>query len=438
MRNPIGWLVLLASVGFGQNWEMRSIVPEIGAAYDADIVTDSLCLPHVAFNRSGHGLTYASWTGDSWSFEYPLSVSGWDLDLCLDRNDNPHIVYRSSTLCYTWRDGGTWHTETVAAHGDRPSLALARDGTPHIGFVEWNSDTVKYAYKSADTWNVLTVPAYQADPFKDLIGVSLALDTSDRPGIAVSWFKYNSGHDSLWFSFFEYDGEDWYRSDVDSLEPTPVGVPIPRVRSDPTTNLFHVVYTSGVYATGKGGNWHVEEAPVPDGACDFVLYRGQPHIVTSGQIPMQYTWRTTEGWETEMVGNYLFTCRCPAKIAVDRTGRPHLVFDSGGDESLYYARRLSAGTEEPAPAIVQQKLQLLVYPNPALRAFTLEFRVRSTATAVTRLCDALGRIVWSQDEKVYPGQYCRRFCLSASISPGIYFLQVETDSQRSIEKVVLQ
>jgi hypothetical protein len=154
-------------------------------------------------------------------------------------------------------------------------------------------------------------------------------------------------------------------------------------------------------------------------------------------MPVQYTWRTTEGWETEMVKPVGTLAGTPS-IAVDRTGRPHLTFVAADDESLYYARRLFVGTEEPPPPVVQPKLQLLVHPNPAPRAFTLEFLVRSPATAVIRLCDALGRTVWTQAEKVYPGQYCRRVCLSASIRPGVYFLQVESDSQKSIEKVILQ
>ncbi|MCX6841497.1 MAG: T9SS type A sorting domain-containing protein [candidate division WOR-3 bacterium] len=449
MRNPIGWLVILTSVGLGQNWEMRPIVPEIGYTFDADIVTDSLCLPHVALNRSGYGLAYVSWTGDSWSFECPVGASGWDLDLCLDRNDNPHIGYVSSEwepeeVRYAFRDGDSWHIETAAEGRVRGwlrfgALALARDRAPHMVFVD--SVTIKYAYKSAGTWNVLTVPAYQADPLKHLIGVSIALDTSYRPGIAVDWYK--SGYeDSLWLSFFEYDGESWHRSDVDSASgPAPFDFWVPQVRSDPATDLFHIVYRARAYATGKDGNWQVEEAPVPSGgqyACDFVLYRGRPHIVSSGGLfPVQCTWRSAAGWETEWVGPSGTQDGSPS-IAVDRKGRPHLTFVSCDDGYLYYARRLFVGTEEPAPPVVQPKLQLQVHPNPAPRAFMLEFSVLSRTTAAITFCDALGRTVWSREEEVQPGPYHSRVSLPASISPGVYFLQVESDSQKSIEKVVLQ
>jgi hypothetical protein len=430
---------------------MRSIVPEIGAAYDADIVTDSLCLPHVAFNRSGHGLTYASRTGDSWSFEYPLSVSGWDLDLCLDRNDNPHIGYVSSEwepeeVRYACRDGDSWHIESVAEGHVLGwlrfgALALAQDRTPHMVFVD--SATVDYAYKAADTWNVLTVPAYQADPLKRLIGVSLALDTSNRPGIAVDWYKPGY-EDSLWLSFFEYDGENWHRSDVDSGSgPAPFDFWIPQVRSDPATDLFHVVYRARAYATGKDGNWQVEEAPVPScgqSACDFVLRRGQPHIVSSGSylFPVRYTWRSAAGWETEWVGPS-GTFNGSSSIAVDRKGWPHLTFVSVDDESLYYARRLSAGTEEPTPMVVQPELRLLVRPNPALGDFTVRYGVPVKGRVRLMLCDAQGsveRVI--RDGDLNPGYYRETFSKDGrSVPAGVHFLVLAQNGTRITRKLVL-
>jgi len=125
-------------------------------------------------------------------------------------------------------------------------------------------------------------------------------------------------------------------------------------------------------------------------------------------------------------------------IAVDRTGRPHIVFHPFTGDTLCYARRLFVGTEEPAPKIAQPESRLPVYPNPTGHAFTLEFPVLSRTTAAITFCDALGRAVWSQAEKVNPGQYRRRFCLSASISPGVHFLRVKIGRQEDVEKVVLQ
>jgi hypothetical protein len=443
-------MVVLASVGFGQNWEISPILP--GSPITVSIATDELCLPRVAFG-GGRRLGYASWDGTGWNVEYPdtnCSSGVSEADLCLDGNDIPHFGYvlagwpEPSELRYAYRDGDTWRIDTVAGGMAPGSLvlgafALARDRTPHMVFVD--SVTVEYAHKAGDTWDILTVPAYQADSLRGLRGASLALDTNDRPGVAISWSKYGGGgvHDSLWLSFFEFDGSNWHRFDVDSAE----GLGVydfwhPGVQYDPATDLFHVVYRAGVYAIGKGNNWHVEGANVSVGDWwyGFALHQARPHIACSNaRDPLQYQWRWAGGWETELVVNKATDA---VSIAVDKTGRPHIAFASAGGETLFYARRLFVGTEEPAPTIVQPKVRLLVHPNPARRVFTLEFRVRSRTTAAIRLCDALGRTVWSQEEKVYPGQYYRRFRLSTSISPGVYFLRVESGQLESTEKVILQ
>jgi hypothetical protein len=412
------------------------------------VATDSFCLPHIAFVHAGHGLAYASWSDDSWSIEYPDTSDPYlGLDFSLDQDDDPHIGYALSRwpepdeVRYACRDGDTWHIETaatgrVSGWPEFGALALARDKTPHLVFMD--SLSIRYAFRTAGSWITVTVPTYQADPLRRLLGATIALDKSDRPGIAVNWCKHGN-RDSLWFSFFEYDSAGWHRFDVDSVEPSPAGYFVPRVRSDPTADLFHVMYTSDTYAVGKDSNWQVQAAPVPEGASDFALYRGRPHIVScsfSGYA-VRHTWRTAEGWETEAVAETTGTVAGLPSIAVDRTGRPHAVFVSSNDESLYYARRLFAGTEEPSPAMVQPEFGLVIRPNPAPDAFTLEFPIRSRSTAAIRLCDALGRTVWSQEEKVVAGQYRQRLSLSASISPGVYFIEVATPTERSRRKVVL-
>jgi len=196
-----------------------------------------------------------------------------------------------SELRYAYRGGDTWHTETVVRNATLLSLVLARDGTPHMAFLD--SSRVKYAHKAGDTWSILTVPACQADSLRQLGGASLALDTGDRPGVAVTWCKHSSGgDDSLWLSFFEYDGQDWHRFDVDSAAGWAVWDFWPvRVRSDPGTDLFHIVYRYRAYAIGKGDCWYVEGANVSVGNWwyDFVLHQGQPHIACSSVVdPLCY------------------------------------------------------------------------------------------------------------------------------------------------------
>jgi hypothetical protein len=346
-------------------------------------------------------LGYARRTQDSWKISYPQTgIVVTEVELCLDTNELPHIAYKAGpydppytdSICYAYCDGDTWHVETVVRNATLLSLVLARDGTPHLAFLD--SSQVKCAHKADDTWSILTVPAYQADSLRRLIGASFALDTSDRPGIAVGWYKYGVQRESLWLSFFEFDGQNWHRSEVDSAEGSaPWDFWAPRVQYDPGADLFHIVYCYGRYATGKGSNWQVEMAvgvSVGNWWYGFALHQGRPHIACSSMMdPLTYQWRWAGGWEEELV---VYKVASAVSLAVDRTGRPHLAFVSFENESLYYARRLFVGTEEPAQTGVQPELRLLVHPNPAFGDFTVQYGVPVKGRVRLTLCDVQGRV----------------------------------------------
>jgi len=319
-------------------------------------------------------------------------------------------------------------------------MALARDRTPHVVFVD--SVTVKYGYKAGDTWVILQVPA-PVVPLGHLLGSSIALDTSDKPGIAVSWWKSGVPDDSLWLSFFEYDGREWHRFDVDSSSGwAPWDFWKTQVQYDPGADLFHIVHRYGRYVTGRSGNWQAEWATVSVGnlVYDFA-YQDRPHIAcccpyTPGD-PLVYQWRWAGGWEEELVGDAYPPV---VSIAVDREGRPHIAFVSGANhETLYYARRLFVGTEEMAPTLVHSKSRLLVHPNPAQSAFTLEFPSQFRTLAIITLCDAQGRqVLFLGKKKLPPGRYCQSFNLAGAIKPGVYFLLVETEQKQDVAKIVIR
>jgi len=437
-------MVILSSIGFAQNWEIGPVLSEPGSWMPVAIATDSLCLPHVAFGMSSSGVIgCASKEGDTWYYEYPDSGGAISsIELFLDGGGLPHLGYvvsrypEPNELRYTWRDSAIWRIdEAVVRNATLRSLVLARNGAPHMAFLD-ASRVVKYAYKADDTWNILTVPAYQADSLRRLAGASLALDTNDQPGVAVTWGKHGND-DSLWLSFFEFDGQDWHRHDVDSTEGWgPWDFWPVRVRYDPASDLFHVVYRAYRYAVGRGEDWLIEGTwgkTAGNVFCDFVLFQGRPHIVcASPRDPLTYQWQWAGGWGTEMIVNRS-TLHNPS-IAVDRTGRPHIAFQD--DDTVFYARRLFIGAEEP-PTSVQPETRLLVYPNPALRAFTVEFTVPRRTTASITLADASGRTIWSCRENAVPGSHRHSISLPASVRPGVYFCTLNTGAARISRKVVL-
>ncbi|MBN2465996.1 T9SS type A sorting domain-containing protein [candidate division WOR-3 bacterium] len=434
-------MVVLLSIGLAQNWETSPVFTSPGDWMPVSIATDSLCLPHVAFGVSGSGVIgYASKEGDTWNYEYPDSGGAISsIGLCLDSADLPHMSFvvdrypEPNELRYAYRDGDTWRIDALVQNATLYSLVLGRDGSPHVAFLD-SCDRVVYGHRT-DEWHFLEIPAYQADTLKLLGGASLAVDTNDRPGVAVTWWKGGT-HDSLWLSFFEYDGQYWQRQDVDSTEGwAPWDFWSVRVRYDPASDLYHVVYRAYRYAVGKGDDWQVDWTGSMAGNvfCDFVLHQGRPHIASaSPRDPVTYQWRSAGGWGTEVV-QYTSAVSDPS-IAVDLTGRPHVAFQ--WNDTLYYARRLLVGAAEP-PASVQLETRLSVYPNPVQHAFMVEFTAPPTMSAVLSLTDASGRTVLSREVRVGTGHVRQRIVLPASTKAGVYFCALDDGRRRMSRKVVL-
>ena len=411
----LGIALLLCSVAVGQNWDVSPVLVSNGSYMPTSLSVDSSCRPHLAFGLSStHSLHYAVNTGDSWCIE--LVDSGpvaQEVDLALDSEGFPHIAYLASLypeplqLRYARLGADGWHIDTVmqGTPGSRllqAELAIDRNLVPHIAFID--TPAIRHARKSGGTWVIQTVAASQPDTLRRLSGISLALDTTGRPTVAVSWYKYG-GHgrdDSLWLTVSESDDRGWQQFNVDSAAGWgPWDFWAPCIQNDPASNLFHVVYRAGAYATGRGRNWQVEQTHARTGNVwsDFAFTKGRPHIASSSPMdPLEYEWRWSGGWESELVANEV---AFNPTIAADVTGRPHIVYQDAID-TLKYARRLFVGTEEPDLPGNDQPL-----PLPTV------MRAADLAQVEGRLLDVQGRDV--TDER-------------RGLNPGVYFLRTEWPS----------
>jgi catechol 2,3-dioxygenase-like lactoylglutathione lyase family enzyme len=106
-----------------------------------------------------------------------LDASGWHLEvvdseggvgrytsLALDRQGYPHIGYQDylkGDLKYAYQDASGWHVETVdtgGAEGRRyTSLTMDKDDHPHISYYDWDNGDLKYAYQNATGWHIQVV-----------------------------------------------------------------------------------------------------------------------------------------------------------------------------------------------------------------------------------------------------------------------------------------
>jgi hypothetical protein len=93
------------------------------------------------WNSTHFALKYASFNGSTWNIE-TVDTSGGDTSIALDKDGNPHISYckysgPSVNLKYAVFNGLTWDIETVDNTGSvglETSIALDISGNPHISY----------------------------------------------------------------------------------------------------------------------------------------------------------------------------------------------------------------------------------------------------------------------------------------------------------------
>jgi len=178
----------------------------------------------IATNPSS--LKYAHWTGATWAVTtVDSNYAGSGCSLALDSNDNPHISYYSVThrdphagdigpLNYAFWDGSSWVTQKVTS-GSPPgesSLALDYSNRPHIAMSDSASRGRTYISWNGSSWATNIIGLYpDANAYGSGSGVSLALDSSNRPYVSYCFAKFNT----VAVAFGWWNGSGWVTEVVD-------------------------------------------------------------------------------------------------------------------------------------------------------------------------------------------------------------------------------
>lgn len=137
----------------GVIWQTETLTGERGRGADAVLLANSGNIVHIAFgDRDGH-LIYGRRETADWQFD---TVDGAAFNefpsLALDLMGGPHISYNArSNLKYAWREGTTWHVETVTGLCGSSSLVVDNLDVPHIACTLPNNALV-YAWHDGTTW----------------------------------------------------------------------------------------------------------------------------------------------------------------------------------------------------------------------------------------------------------------------------------------------
>ena len=80
-----------------------------------------------------------------------------------------------------------------------------------------------------------------------------------------------------------------------------------------------------------------------------------------------------------------------------------------------------------------------VFPDPAYEFITISYTLSSTAIVNIRLINIVGDDVASiLNESQVPGQYTNTYSLKNDLTPGIYFVNINSNNQSFISKVFIQ
>jgi len=164
------------------------------------IVVDGANRPHVAWssNRSTSpdycGVFYGIRDGGGWTVERVHDNPAYSLDLALDENGDPHVMYAlegdtcTRTIIHAWKEASSWSTEVAAECGNDPSIQFDSSGNARMAYRD--SESLHYATCSAGSW------VHEAIAAPDVMGgPELVLVDGDSPRIYYSNVNTRSLYD---------------------------------------------------------------------------------------------------------------------------------------------------------------------------------------------------------------------------------------------------
>ncbi|NNE08178.1 MAG: T9SS type A sorting domain-containing protein [Gemmatimonadetes bacterium] len=417
-------------------------------------------IPNIVYNvDDGNYTKFARKIGANWTYEVVDSLPGNLQEIAIDSNGVPQVAYSAfRELKYARRSEDGWILETVEdtlREGVRNlDIEVDRQGNPHIvygiggrtGFRE-----ERYAHKVDDEWVI------EIFDYGECHGIALALDDQDAPHVAYA----SAGRKYAW----KEDGA-WTIQLIDSEHVVGFDNSI-ALGDDGTIHISCTIYSgqSGylLYSSRVDGVWTSVQpfhSPVNHGGGSSICLdrAGRPYIVFHyGRRPdedLYYTRMIDGTWYTDPLDDtHRVRAAYPSTLVLDSRGRLHVSYgDTRKDQVLYGTSRRSSPRVKMDPAAVAEEQVrdgfppslIRLYPNPARNQDVTIDLSRSGPGAIPEISiySINGRLIrtlngssvsGSRLPVIWDGMDSR----GNSVSSGTYLIQVQTRGDVSTRRVTI-
>jgi hypothetical protein len=209
-HNGVNWNVDI--VDYGKQGSLAGYMPSLAI--------DSNDIPHIGYVRYNYTGTYenvgyaykpdSTWITETIEVEQNI---GWYLDLVLDSNDRPHMVYSNrgpSNIKHVWRDIDIWYTEVITSMDIRDMAStIDKHDTIHI-VMRYSDplhgpDEIWYARQYDADWEWEHIPS--------IYGYIVSLKTNDR---GMPYLAYSAGGGLVEFTYKDGYG-NWNKEPINSV-----------------------------------------------------------------------------------------------------------------------------------------------------------------------------------------------------------------------------
>ncbi len=394
-------------------------ITEVSTGYfygPLDLAIDNNDIPHINYhNHTFEDQVHSYSTGIGWIEDRIMDTGhdGWDNSIKIDANNNPHTSsvdpsgFDGDGVEYAYFNGSNWQVEAIGSgpimYANATSLALDKQGIPHITYYNDSTKNLMYATKVMGNWSISIVDsAGDVGQFS-----SLVLDSSDIPYISY----YQHLYDSIGVvKIAIWKNSEWNITIVDSLNYVSIGFSGARNMTSLTLDSQmnpHLTYSDQKilkYAKWDGSGWQ-RETILDVSNTSTVL--GQ---LTSLQLDTE---------ENVHVSYYEVTKKIPLEGIVK-----------------YVTNKLITTIEHETNNVWTFELKQN-YPNPFNPSTSIQYAVSHRQFVSLKVYDVLGNeVAILVNEEKPAGSYEVKFD-GTELTSGIYFYRLQAGSFVETKKMVL-